>query len=78
MSVRATQEDSVSLTAFTTSPASCLYILPQEGRTPLLCAVYSKNASIVKLLIEKGADINEADEVSGHQHGTSVMFDAAN
>lgn len=36
------------------------------GRTPLFLAVYSKNLSVVRLLVENGADVNTASAHSGN------------
>ncbi len=35
----------------------------QDGRTPLMAALFSKNFEMVRLLVEMGADVNRADKV---------------
>ena len=38
---------------------------PQDGATPLMFAAMTGHLDIVKLLVEKGCDINKQDPISG-------------
>ena len=52
----------------------CLFVLScaQHGRTPLMEAAIDNNASLVKLLIKAGADIDAVDPVSKRCASESV------
>ena len=43
-------------------PYNCMFL--QDHRTPLHWAARSYHTDIVKILIEKGADVNAKDDVS--------------
>jgi len=38
-------------------------VFPQNGETPLHCAARYYSEDVVKLLVEKGADVNAMDQV---------------
>ena len=59
----------------------CVIYLPQRGQTPLTTAARYGNADIVKVLSERGADLNTQDNVRGmmfdlkaHKYSTSYLY----
>ena len=59
----------------------CVIYLPQRGQTPLITAAWWINADAVKVLSERGADLNTQDNVRGmkfdlkaHKNSTSYLY----
>ena len=40
---------------------SCYYFFGQDGRTPLLMAIQGAHEDVVKLVLDRGAKVNIAD-----------------
>ena len=59
----------------------CVIYLPQSGRTPLITAAEYGKADVVKVLSERGADLNTQANVRGmmfdlkaHKNSTSYLY----
>ena len=49
--------------------ASCdVYLSLQEGRSPMKVALSKGNVKCIQLLVDKGANVNEQNEVSSFHH----------